>query len=166
MVSHIITKFKSKYKDISSNTGSVRRLRTQYRREKRELSSTRQATIEIESLFEGTDFYSSITCAKFQELCMDQFRRTLDPVHKGLKASKIPKADVDDVVMFGSSMRIPKVQNLFVELFNGKGLYNNINPDLAVAHGAAMQDAILPGDTYEKSQHLLLLHDPLSLGIE
>lgn len=168
MVNHFMNEFKRKSKkDISGNARSVRRLRTQCERAKRQLSSATQATIEIDSLFEGIDFYSSITRAKFEELCMDLFRGTLDPVEKVLKDSKIPKADVDDIVLVGGSTRIPKVQNLLVDFFNGKELCKNINPDEAVAYGAAVQAAILAGDTSEKTQDLLLLDvTPLSLGIE
>ncbi|KAI0563863.1 HSP 70-1 [Gracilaria domingensis] len=168
MVNHFMNEFKRKYKkDISGNARSVRRLRTQCERAKRQLSSATQATIEIDSLFEGIDFYSSITRAKFEELCMDLFRGTLEPVEKVLRDSKIPKADVDDIVLVGGSTRIPKVQSLLVDFFNGKELCKNINPDEAVAHGAAVQAAILAGDTSEKTQDLLLLDvTPLSLGIE
>lgn len=168
MVNHFMNEFKRKHKkDISGNARSVRRLRTQCERAKRQLSSATQATIEIDSLFEGVDFYSSITRAKFEELCMDLFRGTLDPVEKVLKDSKIPKADVDDIVLVGGSTRIPKVQNLLIDFFNGKELCKNINPDEAVAYGAAVQAAILAGDTSEKTQDLLLLDvTPLSLGIE
>lgn len=168
MVNHFMNEFKRKTKkDISGNARSLRRLRTQCERAKRQLSSATQATIEIDSLFEGVDFYSSITRAKFEELCMDLFRGTLDPVEKVLRDSKIPKADVDDIVLVGGSTRIPKVQGLLVEFFNGKELCKNINPDEAVAYGAAVQAAILAGDTSEKTQDLLLLDvTPLSLGIE
>lgn len=168
MVNHFTNEFKRKTKkDISGNPRSLRRLRTQCERAKRQLSSATQATIEIDSLFEGVDFYSSLTRAKFEELCMDLFRGTLDPVEKVLRDSKIPKADVDDIVLVGGSTRIPKVQNLLIEFFNGKELCKNINPDEAVAYGAAVQAAILAGDTSEKTQDLLLLDvTPLSLGIE
>lgn len=168
MVTHFMTEFKRKYKkDISGNARSLRRLRTACERAKRTLSSATQTTIEIDSLFEGIDFYSSITRAKFEELCMDLFKGTLDPVEKVLRDSKIPKADVDDIVLVGGSTRIPKVQSLLVDFFNGKELCKNINPDEAVAYGAAVQAAILAGDTSDKTQDLLLLDvTPLSLGIE
>lgn len=168
MVSHFMTEFKRKHKkDISGNARSLRRLRTACERAKRQLSSATQATLEIDSLFEGIDFYSSVTRAKFEELCMDLFRGTLEPVEKVLRDSKIPKADVDDIVLVGGSTRIPKVQSLLIDFFNGKELCKNINPDEAVAYGAAVQAAILAGDTSEKTQDLLLLDvTPLSLGIE
>lgn len=131
------------------------------------MSSATQATIEIDSLFEGVDFYSFIKRAKFEELCMDLFRGTLDPSEKVLKNSKISKADVDDIVTVGGLTRIPKVRNLIVVFFNGKELYNNMNLDEAVTYGAAVQAAILAGDTSEKPQDLLLLDvTPLLLGIE
>jgi len=168
MVNHFTNEFKRKYKkDITGNARSLRRLRTACERAKRTLSSTTQTTIEIDSLYEGLDFYSSITRAKFEELCMDLFRGTLDPVEKVLRDSKIPKADVDDIVLVGGSTRIPKVQSLLVDFFNGKELCKRINPDEAVAYGAAVQAAILSGDTSEKTQDLLLLDvTPLSLGLE
>lgn len=168
MVNHFMNEFKRKNKkDISGNARSLRRLRTQCERAKRQLSAATQATIEIDSLFEGVDFYSSLTRAKFEELCMDLFRGTLEPVEKVLRDSKIPKADVDDIVLVGGSTRIPKVQGLLIDFFNGKELCKNINPDEAVAYGAAVQAAILAGDTSEKTQDLLLLDvTPLSLGIE
>lgn len=168
MVTYFVSEFKRKYKkDISGNARSLRRLRTQCERAKRQLSAATQATIEIDSLYEGVDFYSSVTRAKFEELCMDLFRGTLEPVEKVLRDSKIPKADVDAIVLVGGSTRIPKVQQLLTDFFNGKELCKNINPDEAVAYGAAVQAAILAGDTSEKTQDLLLLDvTPLSLGIE
>jgi heat shock protein 1/8 len=123
--------------------------------------------VEIDSLHEGVDFYSSITRAKFEELCMDLFRGTLDPVEKVIRDSKIAKSEIDDVVLVGGSTRIPKVQQLLIDYFVGKELCKNINPDEAVAYGAAVQAAILSGDTSEKMQDLLLLDvAPLSLGLE
>lgn len=168
MVNHFVKEFKRKHKkDLTSNARSLRRLRTACERAKRTLSSATQTTIEIDSLFEGIDYYSSISRAKFEELCMDLFRGTLDPVEKVLMDSKIPKAKVDDIVLVGGSTRIPKIQSLLVDFFNGKELCKNINPDEAVAYGAAVQAAILAGDTSEKTQDLLLLDvTPLSLGIE
>lgn len=168
MVTHFLNEFKRKHKkDITGSPRALRRLRTACERAKRTLSSATNTTLEIDSLFEGIDFYSSITRAKFEEMCMDLFKGTLDPVEKVLRDSKIPKADVDDIVLVGGSTRIPKVQSLLVDFFNGKELCKNINPDEAVAYGAAVQAAILAGDTSEKTQDLLLLDvTPLSLGIE
>lgn len=168
LVNHFVQEFKRKHKkDITGSARSMRRLRTACERAKRTLSATPQTPIEIDSLFEGIDFYSSISRAKFEELCMDLFRATQEPVEKVLKDSKIPKANVDDIVLVGGSTRIPKVQQILIDFFNGKELCKNINPDEAVAYGAAVQAAILSGDTSEKTQDLLLLDvTPLSLGLE
>ncbi|AAK39876.1 heat shock protein 70KD (nucleomorph) [Guillardia theta] len=168
LVNYFVSEFKRKFKkDVTTNARSLRRLRTACERAKRTLSSTTQTTVEIDSLVDGIDFYSSITRAKFEELCMDLFRGTLDPVEKVLRDSKIAKSEIDDVVLVGGSTRIPKVQQLLIDFFNGKELCKNINPDEAVAYGAAVQAAILSGDTSEKMQDLLLLDvTPLSLGLE
>ena len=168
LVNFFVSEFKRKFKkDVTTSARSLRRLRTACERAKRTLSSTTQTTVEIDSLVDGIDFYSSITRAKFEELCMDLFRGTLDPVEKVLRDSKISKSEIDDVVLVGGSTRIPKVQQLLVDYFNGKELCKNINPDEAVAYGAAVQAAILCGDTSDKMQDLLLLDvAPLSLGLE
>jgi L1 cell adhesion molecule like protein len=168
LVNHFVQEFKRKNrKDISDNPRSLRRLRTACERAKRTLSSAAQTTIELDSLYEGIDFYSTITRARFEELCMDLFRKCMDPVEKVLKDSKIDKASVHDVVLVGGSTRIPKVQQLLQDFFNGKELCKSINPDEAVAYGAAVQAAILTGSGGEKVQDLLLLDvTPLSLGIE
>jgi len=168
LVNFFVSEFKRKFKkDVTANARSLRRLRTACERAKRTLSSTTQTTVEIDSLVDGIDFYSNITRAKFEELCMDLFRGTLDPVEKVLRDAKIAKSEIDDVVLVGGSTRIPKVQQLLIDYFNGKELCKNINPDEAVAYGAAVQAAILSGDTSEKMQDLLLLDvAPLSLGLE
>lgn len=168
LVSHFTDEFKRKHKkDLSVNPRSLRRLRTACERAKRTLSSATQTTIEIDSLFEGVDFYTAITRARFEELCADLFRSTLEPVEKVLRDSKIDKATVDEIVLVGGSTRIPKVQKLVSDYFGGKEPNKSINPDEAVAYGAAVQAAILTGDTSEKTQDLLLLDvAPLSLGIE
>merc|ERR1711993_134591 len=151
----------------AGNKRALRRLRTACEKAKRTLSSSTQASIEIDSLFEGTDLYSSITRARFEELCADLFKETIKPVEKALNDSKIPKGEIHDVVLVGGSTRIPKVKKLLEELFNGKELCNSVNPDEAVAYGAAIQAAILKGDKSEAVQDLLLLYvAPLSLGIE
>ncbi|CAN1343961.1 Heat shock 70 kDa protein [Linum perenne] len=168
LVNHFVSEFKRKNKkDISSNARALRRLRTACERAKRTLSSTSQTTIEIDSLYEGIDFYSSITRARFEELNMDLFRRCMEPVEKCLRDAKIDKGAIDDVVLVGGSTRIPKVQQLLQDFFNGKELCKSINPDEAVAYGAAVQAAILSGEGNEKVQDLLLLDvTPLSLGLE
>ena len=168
LVNHFVTEFKRKNKkDITGNARALRRLRTACERAKRTLSSTAQTTIEIDSLFEGIDFFTSITRARFEELNMDLFRNCMDPVEKTLRDAKIDKGSVHEVVLVGGSTRIPKIQTLLQDFFNGKELNKSINPDEAVAYGAAVQAAILSGETSDKVQDLLLLDvTPLSLGLE
>ncbi|BGP01852.1 Heat shock protein SSA4 [Rhodotorula toruloides] len=168
LVNHFVAEFKRKNKkDLSSNARALRRLRTACERAKRTLSSAAQTTIEIDSLFEGIDFYTSITRARFEELCQDLFRSTMEPVEKVLRDSKIDKQSVHEIVLVGGSTRIPRVQKLVSDFFGGKEPNKSINPDEAVAYGAAVQAAILTGDTSEKTQDLLLLDvAPLSTGIE
>jgi len=168
LVNHFIQEFKRKNKkDISNNKRSIRRLRTACERAKRTLSNSAQAAIEIDSLFEGIDFYTSITRARFEELCSDLFRATMDPVEKALRDAKLDKNGIHEIVLVGGSTRIPKIQKLLQDYFNGKELNKSINPDEAVAYGAAVQAAILSGDKSEEVQDLLLLDvAPLSMGIE
>ena len=168
MVSHFVEEFKRKYKkDLKGNSRALRRLRTACERAKRSLSSSTQASIEIDSLAEGIDFYSKITCAKFEELCNDLFRSCLEPVEKALRDAKLQKNQIHEVVLVGGSTRIPKVQQLLEEFFDGKKLNKSINPDEAVAYGAAVQAAILAGDQSAEIKDVLLLDvTPLSLGIE
>ncbi|KAK4005625.1 heat shock 70 kDa protein cognate 4 [Daphnia magna] len=168
MVNHFVQEFKRKYKkDMATNKRALRRLRTACERAKRTLSSSAQASIEIDSLFEGIDFYTSITRARFEELNADLFRSTMEPVEKAIRDAKMDKTQIQDIVLVGGSTRIPKVQKLLQDFFNGKELNKSINPDEAVAYGAAVQAAILQGDKSEAVQDLLLLDvAPLSLGIE
>merc|ERR1711953_1542890 len=168
MVNHFVQEFKRKHrKDLTQNKRSVRRLRTACERAKRTLSASAQANIEIDSLFEGIDFYTSLTRARFEELCADLFRGTLDPVEKALRDAKMDKSNIDEMVLVGGSTRIPKIQKLLSDFFNGKEPNKSINPDEAVAYGAAVQAAILTGEQHESVSDLLLLDvAPLSLGIE
>merc|ERR1712062_77515 len=168
MVDHFVNEFKRKHKkDLSGNKRALRRLRTACERAKRTPSASAQANIEIDSRFEGIDFYTSITRARFEELCSDLFRGTLEPVGKSLRDAKMDKSSIDDIVLVGGSTRIPKIQKLLSDFFNGKDLNKSINPDEAVAYGAAVQAAILTGESHESVSDLLLLDvSPLSLGIE
>ncbi|RSH84195.1 Hsp70 chaperone [Apiotrichum porosum] len=168
LVNHFVQEFKRKNKkDLSSNARALRRLRTACERAKRTLSSAAQTSIEIDSLFDGIDFYTSITRARFEELCQDLFRSTMEPVEKVLRDSKIDKSSVNEIVLVGGSTRIPKIQKLVSDMFSGREPNRSINPDEAVAYGAAVQASILNGETSEATQDLLLLDvAPLSMGIE
>lgn len=168
MVNFFCEEFKRKYKkDLTSSPRALRRLRTACERAKRTLSSTAQTSIEIDSLFEGIDFYSTITRARFEEMNMDLFRSCLAPVEKVLRDAKMDKGQVHEVVLVGGSTRIPKVVQLLQDFFNGKEPCKSINPDEAVAYGAAVQAAILTGGGGEKTKDILLLDvAPLSLGLE
>ncbi|KAI8776677.1 heat shock protein 70 A1-like [Biomphalaria glabrata] len=168
LVAHFMEEFKRKFnKDMSKNPRAVRRLRTACERAKRTLSSSTEASVEIDSLFEGIDFYTKVTRARFEELCIDLFRSTIQPVENALKDAKLDKSKIHEVVLVGGSTRIPKVQKLLGDFFNGKELNKSINPDEAVAYGAAVQAAILSGDQSNTIKDVLLVDvAPLSLGIE
>jgi|EP01096_Ripella_sp_DP13-Kostka_P015050 heat shock 70kDa protein 1/2/6/8 len=168
MVNHFVQEFKRKFKhDISSNPRALRRLRTACERAKRTLSASASANIEIDALYEGIDFNTTITRALFENMNMDLFRKCLQPVEKVLRDSKMDKSSIQDVVLVGGSTRIPKVQQLLQEFFNGKEPCKSINPDEAVAYGAAVQGAILSGTRDAKLDELLLLDvAPLTLGLE
>jgi heat shock 70kDa protein 1/2/6/8 len=170
MVNHFVQEFQRKHhKDITSNARALRRLRTACERAKRTLSATPQTTIEIDSLCDGVDFYTNITRARFEELNQDLFRACMTPVEKVLRDAKIDKASVHEVVLVGGSTRIPKVQQLLQDFFNGKELCKSINPDEAVAYGAAVQAAILSGNIEAGSKLgdvLLIDVAPLTFGIE
>merc|ERR1712051_295404 len=169
MVDFFLQEFKRRHrKDMSENQRSLRRLRTACERAKRTLSSSTQAHIEIDSLFDGIDFNATITRARFEDLCMDYFKKCMDPCEKVLRDAKLSKADVHEVVLVGGSTRIPKIQSMLSDFFNGKEPCKSISPDEAVAYGATVQAAILSGaDKSEKLSELLLLDvTPLSLGLE
>jgi heat shock protein 1/8 len=168
LLQHLAQEFKRKHKkDISDNPRALRRLRTACERAKRTLSSTTQSAIEIDSLYEGIDFYTSITRARFEELNADLFRKCMEPVERVIKDAKMDKSMVQEIVLVGGSTRIPRIQQMLSEYFNGKELNKSINPDEAVAYGAAVQAAILSGVTDSTVQDLLLLDvTPVSMGIE
>ena len=168
MVNHFVEIFKRQHKvDIGVNSRALRRLRTACEKAKRILSCAIETNIGVDSLYNGIDFFSTITRAKFAELNMDLFRKCVDIVEKCLSDAKMDKSCVDVVVLSGGSSRIPKVQQLLQDFFDGKELCKSINPDEAVAYGAAVQAAILTGMKNEKLQDIVLLDvTPLSLGVE
>jgi heat shock protein 1/8 len=168
LVDHLADEFKRKYKkDLRTNARALRRLRTAAERAKRTLSSSTEASFEIDALFDGIDFYTKISRARFEELNADLFRSTLQPVEKALTDAKMDKGMIHDIVLVGGSTRIPKIQQLLQNYFNGKSLNLSINPDEAVAYGAAVQAAVLNGESDSKIQDVLLVDvAPLSLGIE
>lgn len=168
LVNHFVDEIKRRHKtDISSNQRALRRLRTACERAKRTLSSSAQTTIEIDSLFDGVDFSSNITRARFEELCSDLFRKTLEPVEQVLRDGKMDKRSIDEIVLVGGSTRIPKVQQLLSDFFGGKELNKSVNPDEAVAYGAAVQGFILSGGKSKHTDEMVMLDvTPLTLGIE
>ncbi|XP_030853347.1 heat shock 70 kDa protein IV-like [Strongylocentrotus purpuratus] len=168
LVDYLAEEFKRKHrKDMRSSPRSLRRLQTAAERAKRSLSSTASANIQVESLYEGIDFSTSVSRARFEELCTDLFKKCLQPVERAIIDAKIDKNKIDTVVIVGGSTRIPKIQKFLQEYLNGKDLNKSINPDEAVAYGAAVQAAILSNDPSEEIRDVILIDvTPLSLGIE
>lgn len=168
IVNYVVDEFKRKNRvDLSTNVRAVRRLRTAAERAKRSLSGMAQTSIDVDAIHEGIDLNVLLSRAKFESICMDLFQRTMDPVDRVLKDSKIGKSEVHEIVLVGGSTRIPKIQEMLTTFFNGKELCRSINPDEAVAYGAAVQAAILSGTRDEKLDNLVLLDvTPLSLGVE
>jgi heat shock protein 1/8 len=168
LVEFFAADFKKRFKsDLTTSDRALRRLRTHCEKAKRTLSTATQASIEIDSLHDGIDYNSSITRARFESLCQDLFKNTLIPVDKVFKDSGISKNKIDEVILVGGSSRIPKIQELLKNYFGGKELNKSINPDECVAHGAAIQAAVLTNkDDSNISKVLLLDVTPLSLGIE
>lgn len=170
LVDHCITHFVKTQdfnkKEVMKNPRAMRRLRTQCESAKRTLSTSVRASIEIDSLFQGEDFNINISRAKFESLCQEEFRKCLQPCSRVLKDAKISKAEVHEVVLVGGSTRIPKIQSLLSQFFNGKELNNSIHPDEAVAWGAAVQAAVLTNAMNSDQAPVLVDVAPLSLGIE
>ncbi|KAG0427489.1 hypothetical protein HPB47_025471 [Ixodes persulcatus] len=168
LVDFFLDEIKRKLKtDITDRARAVRRLRTAAERAKRILSSTAETSIEIDALFDGHDYYTKITRAKFEELCLDLFKETLVPLQRALEDASVDKMEIDDVVLVGGSTRIPRIKKLIREFFNDKELCHNINPDEAIAYGAAVSAALSAGAKDENIKNVQLLDvAPLSLGIE
>lgn len=168
LVEHFAAEFQRKHKkDLRSSPRAIKRLKMACERVKKTLSTSTSSSVELETLFDGIDFNSSISRAKLEELCADIFRKTMAPVDQVLRDAKMDKSQIHDVVLVGGSTRIPKIQQLLTDYFNGKDLCKSINPDEAVAYGAAVQAAILTGQGNSQTKDLLLLDvTPLSLGIE
>ena len=168
LLDHFKKEFQRKTKkDLSGDPRALRRLRTACERAKRTLSGGTQATVEIDSLFDGEDFNSNITRARFEELNQKAFAGTMIPVQKVLDDAALDKSKIEDIVLVGGSTRIPKIQKLLSDFFDGKKLEKSINPDEAVAYGAAVQAGILSGKATSAETADLLLLDvvPLSLGV-
>ncbi|KAM7469668.1 hypothetical protein LguiA_007851 [Lonicera macranthoides] len=168
IMQYFIKLIKKKYnKDISNDNKALGKLRKECERAKRALSSQHQVRVEIESLFDGVDFSEPLTRARFEELNIDLFKKTMGPVMKAMKDKGLKKSEVDEIVLVGGSTRIPKVQKLLQDYFDGKEPNKGVNPDEAVAYGAAVQGGILSGAGGEETQGMILLDvAPLSLGIE
>lgn len=168
IVDYFSDEIKRKFKkNIKENARSLRRLRTACERAKRTLSSSTTAMVEVDSLIDGIDFNSTLTRARFEDICGSDFRKCMSPVEKVLQDAKLSKSQIDEIVLVGGSTRIPKIQTMLSNFFNGKELCKSINPDEAVAYGASVQAAILSGTKSERLDELLLMDvAPLSLGLE
>merc|ERR1712091_718085 len=154
-------------KDLSKDKRALQKLRREVEKAKRALSSTHQARVEIEALLDGLDLSETLTRARFEEINADLFKNTLGPVKQVMEDSGLKKNQIDEIVLVGGSTRIPKVQQLIKDFFNGKEPNRGINPDEAVAYGAAVQAGILSGEGGKETADLLLLDvTPLTLGIE
>lgn len=168
LTEHFVKIFKKKHgKDIQSDPRAMQKLKSEVEKAKRDLSNVHQTKISIENLMDGIDFSETITRARFEELCNDLFKKTIKPVQQVLEDSGMKKTDIQEIVLVGGSTRIPKVQELIREFFDGKEPNKGINPDEAVAYGAAVQGGILGGETSEQTKDILLIDvTPLTLGIE
>ena len=167
LVDYCVQEFKKKTRvDVGGNAKALRRLRTACEKAKRALSSATQSTVEVDSLAEGNDFNTTITRAKFESLCESIFRRTVAPLDGLLRDAKLSKEDIHEIVMVGGSTRIPRIRQLLQEYFGGKKLNDSVNPDEAVAYGAAVQAHILTGGSEKTNDIILLDVAPLSLGLE
>jgi len=169
LMDYCVAQFKRKHKgmDVSDDPKALQRIRKACEGAKRALSSATQTTVDVDAVHQGIDMSVPVSRAKFEELCSDLFKRTLKPVARVLKDAGLEKKAVDQVVLVGGSTRVPKVQQLLRDFFDGKELNQRINPDEAVAFGAAVQAGILSGATGEATKDVLLLDvAPLSLGIE
>ncbi|XP_038238956.1 heat shock 70 kDa protein 1A-like [Dermochelys coriacea] len=168
LVDHLVREFRRKHKeDLSQDKKAMQRIRVACERAKRTLSSGTAAAISIDSLYKGVDFHTTVTRARLEDLCSDLFQATLKPLGKALRDANMNKDQIHDIVLVGGSTRIPKVQTLLQEFFSGRELSKNINPDEAVAYGAAVQAAILTSNRSQGLQNVLLLDvTPLSLGID
>jgi L1 cell adhesion molecule like protein len=168
LVDYCVEEFKKKNKiDVKGNARALRRLRTSVEKAKRTLSTATQASVEIDSLAEGLDYQTTITRAKFEQLCDSVFKRTIAPLDQLLTDAKVDKNSIDEIVMVGGSSRIPRIRQLLMDYFGGKKLNDSVNPDEAVAYGAAVQAHILNGGGNDKTADIILLDvAPLSLGLE
>lgn len=168
IIQHFIKVIKKKHdKDISKDNRALAKLKTEVEKAKRDLSSVIQTKIEIDNLVPGLDFKETLTRARFEELCNDLFKKTITPVEEVLKQSGLSKKEIDEIVLVGGSTRIPKIKQLIKDFFDGKEPNTGINPDEAIAYGAAVQGGILGGEADETTKGILLIDvAPLTLGIE